>query len=335
MDISVIICTYDRAESLGETLNCLSKCDRTGISAEIIVVDNKGCEATSREVNFYKEILPVRYLVELECGVYGKSHALNRALGNGNLGDIIVVLDDDMSPHPDWLQGVAAITRRWPEKDIFTGRSYIIWPKQPLPPWACDPRLTGWAFSVQYGGEKDVLLSPARWFSGNQFWFRRRILRNGIRFQDMWLTEPRFILDLVEVGYEGVRGPDAVCGHRIQPFLLDEAVLIQRARKVGTHFAEVRLYPVRKTVPHSVLMKKHPLLGRLYCFLNLIRWLVIYYLIKIIFHDSRGFARKLESIERISFYRKALEISAHIPEYRLFRTKNLSDLRSLTSVIFL
>ena len=39
-DISVIICTRNRADSLKETLTCLSRCDRTAIKVQIIVVDN-------------------------------------------------------------------------------------------------------------------------------------------------------------------------------------------------------------------------------------------------------------------------------------------------------
>src|SRR5579884_2438006 len=113
--ISVIICTRNRAASLALTLDMLADADRHQISAEIVVVDNGSEDNTRFVVESYSPSIPIRYLVEPRQGVFGKSHSLNRALEAGGLGDIIAVLDDDMSPHKDWFQGVAAACRRWPD----------------------------------------------------------------------------------------------------------------------------------------------------------------------------------------------------------------------------
>ena len=102
---SVVICTRDRAASLAETLACLSRLDAGGIEFEVVVVDNGSRDDTVARIGDFRDRLRIRSLHEPEPG---KSHALNRALAAGGLGDVIAFLDDDMSPHRDWLRGVAS-----------------------------------------------------------------------------------------------------------------------------------------------------------------------------------------------------------------------------------
>src|SRR6202043_3935219 len=115
------------------TLECLASANRDGIRAEVIVVDNAGGDNTKEVANSFSHRIAVRYLYEPETAGYGKVHALNRALSAGGLGEIVAVLDDDMSPHLDWFQGVKAISERWPDKDLFAGNTYIIWPTDEVP----------------------------------------------------------------------------------------------------------------------------------------------------------------------------------------------------------
>ncbi len=231
--LSVIICTHNRPESLAITLECLASANRNGIQAELVVVNNASQGETEAIVWRFAERIPIRYLYEPQLGIYGKSHALNRALDAGRLGEIIAVLDDDMSPGPDWFQAVIAICNRWPEKDIFTGDTYPIWPHHDVPGWARKSGIQSWIFSAQRVGRSDLPLEDGKWFSGNHFWFRSRVLAGRRRFRDTWLTEPDFQLDLAELGFAGVSGPDAVAGHRVQSRLLDEEAAISRARKTG------------------------------------------------------------------------------------------------------
>lgn len=109
LDISVVICTRNRSQSLSETLRCLATANRAGLQVEVVVVDNGSEDATAEVVQAFGSHLPARLLSEPRQGVYGKSYALNRALDEGRLGKIVAVLDDDMSPHPEWFQGVAAL----------------------------------------------------------------------------------------------------------------------------------------------------------------------------------------------------------------------------------
>jgi glycosyltransferase involved in cell wall biosynthesis len=318
-DISVVICTRNRATSLKETLTHLADGDRSGIDVEIVVVDNGGTDATPEVARDFENHFPVRYVFEPRQGVFGKSHALNRVLDEGLLGRIVAVLDDDMTPHRDWFQGVAALCRRWPDKDIFTGRSYVVWPTPPSPEVAESIALRTWMYSIIDEGKEDILLDTGRWYSGNHFWFRSRCLESGIRFDDIWLTEPKFMLDLEELGYGGVSGPDAVVGHRVQEHLLDQKVIRERAAKVGRSNADVRLRPYRQTVRHARFMKQHPLLGRLFCIAKLIqstgRWLRGW------IHPTpdKRFVATVVALESITYHFYLLRTAMRMPEYRILR----------------
>ncbi len=157
-DLSIIICTANRPDSLRETLDGLAQCDRNGVDVEVLVVDNAGDAATRSVVESFREYIPIRYLTESKPG---KGHALNRALAESPRGGMIAVLDDDMSPDPNWIQGVLSIGARWPQCDFFTGRSYVIWPNASIPEWAKASQITKWAFSVwDFRGDQDREIKP-------------------------------------------------------------------------------------------------------------------------------------------------------------------------------
>lgn len=315
--ISVIICTRDRAESLRITLECLERAIRPDIRAEVIVVDNAGQDNTKEVVESFANRLPVVYLHEGKIGNYGKSHALNRALDHGCKGEIIAVLDDDMSPEPGWFEGVADICQRWPDKDLFGGRSYIIWPDARVPGWAMEPKIRGWIFSVQDFRSGDNHLAQGSWYSGNQFWFRSRALRGGRRFNDMWLTEPDFQFRLIEEGYCGVSNAAVSAGHRVQPELLDANAVLRRAEQTGTYFARLRLDPSRRHTKQSRLLGAHPIAGRVFCLLSLVCWRLQLAATHLILNADRRFARRLVATERTANYRELLRLAGVLERYAL------------------
>ncbi len=317
--ISVIIPTHNRAASLEITLDRLAKTDRRGLDVDIIVVDNASSDATRNVVTSYETRLPVRYLYEPTKGTYGKSHALNKALDTGGLGAIIVVLDDDMNVHEDWFHGVATICKRWPDKDIFTGHTYIIWPSDDVPDWAKKAKFHSSIFSAVSVGGPDTLLEDGHWFSGNHFWFRSRVLEKKPYFKDIWNTEPDFQLDLAEMGYGGIAAPDAIVGHRVQPFLLDKKVVLDRAKKIGTLNAQLRLDPYRKKVKQARLLRKHPCLGRLFCLLNHLQWRILYLTACLYPTDSSRFEHRLIALERMTNYIELLRAANRLQDYAVWK----------------
>ncbi len=318
-DISVIISTQNRAGSLKLTLECLAAADRDGIRTEVIVVDNAGHDNCKEIAEAFREVIPVRYFYEPTMGAYGKSHALNRALDEGGLGEIIAILDDDMSPHSNWFQAVMSICKRWPDHDIFTGDTYIVWPSSEVPGWARKASIHSWIFSADHRGNSDSLLQNGRWFSGNHVWFRSRVLDGGLRFKDIWNSEADFQLDLVERGFRGVACREALVGHRIQPELLVPEFVLKRARKVGYWCAWLRVQPYRRTVKQARLLHNYPWLGRVFCLLNHLRWRLLY-LISYLYPSSAGrFEHRLIAVERMTNYLELFRAAIRLEDYSLWR----------------
>jgi len=104
IDASVIVCTYNRAESLPRTLHSLkSQQVRDGIDWEVLVVDNNSTDGTRHVVENFMPTFPrLRYGFEAAQGL---SHARNRGLTRAR-GRIILFTDDDVAPEADWLQRI-------------------------------------------------------------------------------------------------------------------------------------------------------------------------------------------------------------------------------------
>lgn len=315
--ISVVICTKNRAESLQLTLSHLANADRTGIAAEIVVVDNGSTDDTRAVAESFAARIPVRYYLEPRQGTFGKSHALNRALNEGGLLEIVAVLDDDMTVRHDWFQGVAAICERWPDSDLFTGTTYVIWPTDDVPEWAREAHLQGAVFSSVIT-VKDAPLESGQWYLGGHFWFRERVVHDGtLRFKDIWLTEPEFQLNMIERGSRGTAGPDAVAGHRVQMSLLRREFALQRAHK-NNEVAMVRLRPYRSTVKQARFFRSHPLVTRLFCVARIVGWAAFYCFSLVRFSPERRFIGRLRGLMGMSISMGYLRVARECPEYSVW-----------------
>lgn len=104
ISVSVIICTYNRARSLQNTLNALGKVRIPfGCVGELIVVDNASTDGTAGVVaNAAFDNMLLVYLSEPKRG---KAHALNSALAVAR-GEILVFTDDDVLPSEDWIEQI-------------------------------------------------------------------------------------------------------------------------------------------------------------------------------------------------------------------------------------
>jgi len=124
-DISLLIATRQRPESLARTLRSLASMDTSTITWELIVVDNEGSQETARVVREACVHEAVTLLVE---PVAGKNRALNRALDVAR-GTLTVFTDDDVSVEPTWLREIWEGAARWPRALMFGGRILPRWPE--------------------------------------------------------------------------------------------------------------------------------------------------------------------------------------------------------------
>ncbi|WP_425398119.1 glycosyltransferase family A protein [Aeoliella sp.] len=230
--LSILIPTLHRRESLLTTLELLAAGSAEG-NVEIVVIDN----APQPEIR-EEDIAPYgrKVIRVLHAPTPGKGHALNLAVANSQ-GDVIAVLDDDMSPAPGWIDAVIDAVDQRPNFDIFSGRSYLIWPDGlERPAWTYHPYATGMAFSVfDPGDQRDREMGQGvlRFPSGNHYWFRRRVLQSVPVFPNIWAVDACFVSAARTLGHRGVFVPEVNCGHRIQSGLVDVHRFLKRAHDRG------------------------------------------------------------------------------------------------------
>jgi len=123
MDVSILICTANRANELRDTLHSLAavRCPRL---TELIVIDNKSTDDTRDVVHAAAKAypFPLRYLYEGEEGKYAALNAGIRAAS----GRVIAATDDDARFEVDWVeQAVDGLSRYGCE--FVGGRVLPLW----------------------------------------------------------------------------------------------------------------------------------------------------------------------------------------------------------------
>ncbi|OGW86094.1 MAG: hypothetical protein A3A81_06265 [Omnitrophica bacterium RIFCSPLOWO2_01_FULL_45_10b] len=97
--VSVIVCSYNRAESLRETIESLVS-QSPGCSYEIIVVDNNSKDSTKEVAQSFNG--KVRYVFESKQGL---SYARNKGIGEAR-GQILAFTDDDVIVDSNWVSSI-------------------------------------------------------------------------------------------------------------------------------------------------------------------------------------------------------------------------------------
>lgn len=144
MDVTILICTFNRQRLLASTLDSLAAMHvPTDIRWNVVVVDNNSTDGTRAEVERRVSAFPAPLHWILESR-QGKAHALNTGLAASE-AEVVVFTDDDVNVAPDWLaQAIRPLITR-PDID-YTGGPV-------LPAWQTSP--PGWI-----NGNRGVLWGP-------------------------------------------------------------------------------------------------------------------------------------------------------------------------------
>jgi len=102
MNISVILCTYNRSEGLKKALASIASSKvPDSLTWEVLVVDNNSKDLTREVVSEYVRQHGDRFRYIFE-GQQGKSYALNTGIQEAR-GDLLAFVDDDVTVDPNWL----------------------------------------------------------------------------------------------------------------------------------------------------------------------------------------------------------------------------------------
>lgn len=169
--ISVVICTFNRADLLANVLKAVCNQTLTPEKYEVLIVDNNSTDATHEVAkSFIANHSNLRYIVEVKQGL---SHARNRGW-QASCGEYVAYTDDDCEPPREWLAvAKRIIDERTPE--MFGGPDYAFY-STPKPAW----------FKDSYGSSElsttAVFLNGQEFLGGSNMFFRRDILEKFAGF---------------------------------------------------------------------------------------------------------------------------------------------------------
>lgn len=260
---SVIVCTYNRCESLRDTLSSLvHQCADEGLDCDIIVVDNNSTDGTKTVVEEVagKSGKPVRYLFE---PLQGKSHALNSGI-RAACGDFIAFCDDDVIADSNWIQELykAFVTFN---ADVVGGPVKPLWSSKP-PKWLEDPARQFGPLAVLDRGERPIIAGEAERKAGNFLFGSNMAIRRSV-FNEVGLfrtdlgpagarkggsEDSEMVKCLLEVNKRMVYIPTAFVIHKIPP----ERMTLAYLRKWNFWMARsnARLSTFQKVTPSALLL---------------------------------------------------------------------------------
>jgi glycosyltransferase involved in cell wall biosynthesis len=138
--LAVIVCTWNRADTLAATLASLAAVRApAGSTVDVIVVDNNSRDATPARLQALQPGWPLGQLHARFEARQGKQFALNTGIAHARgLGcEWLAFTDDDILFPPDWLEQASAV---FEHRDVALagGRTELQWPATGRPAWYHD-----------------------------------------------------------------------------------------------------------------------------------------------------------------------------------------------------
>jgi glucosyl-dolichyl phosphate glucuronosyltransferase len=163
---TVILPTYRRPDSLARALDALAGQEDPGVPWDLIVIDNDGPPGAEETFRMRSPGFPVPARLVREDS-RGSAYARNRGIAEAT-GDIVVMIDDDVVPAPDWLARLL--------EPILAGRCdatagmVVLDPAVPRPRWFDEKKIGGYVSRLDLGpierylGETEIALTAnAAW----------------------------------------------------------------------------------------------------------------------------------------------------------------------------
>ncbi|ADB19236.1 glycosyl transferase family 2 [Pirellula staleyi DSM 6068] len=227
MDVSVILCTWNRAAILHRTLQSLrSLVVPPRISWELLVVNNHSSDNTDDVLARHHGALPIRRLYEARAG---KSNAMNTGIAAAS-GDLLLMTDDDVLVDPEWLVSYVAISRSFPDASFFGGPIKPVFGSV-VPSWIT----AGWEHVRSVFGELDygpqpIAIGRKTLPYGANFAVRLPVMRQfpinvhlgRSKHSRIAGEESELFARLLAAGHQGIYQPTALIGHGIEADQLTE-----------------------------------------------------------------------------------------------------------------
>lgn len=132
--ITFIICTYNRADYLDDTLRSLLECEAPCKQTEILVIDNNSEDHTRDVVQKYIPKMRTSISIRIEReSRQGLSHARNRGIREAR-SPVVVFVDDDIRAEKDYINAWLRFFEDHPRAKAAGGKIHVQF-DDPRPAW--------------------------------------------------------------------------------------------------------------------------------------------------------------------------------------------------------
>jgi glucosyl-dolichyl phosphate glucuronosyltransferase len=184
VNVTVIICTYNRCRTLEKALaSVAASALPESTKWEVLVVDNNSSDQTREVADSFCERYPGRFRYVFEPR-QGKSYALNTGVQKAQ-GEILAFVDDDLTVDPDWLRSLTAALHGG-EWSGAGGRTLLAGAFDP-PKWMAmkGPYSLGGILAAQFDlGDRPCVLTRAP-YGANMAFRKEMFLKYGLFRTDL------------------------------------------------------------------------------------------------------------------------------------------------------
>jgi glycosyltransferase involved in cell wall biosynthesis len=205
MDLSVILCTYNRAESLRKTLETFSRLVVSpDLKWELLLVNNNSKDHTPEVIDEFARSsqFTVKYVF---AKTQGRSNALNTGIAVAT-GEILAFTDDDVLLHPDWLSNLVQTFKDFGCAGV-AGRIIPVW-NQPRPSWL-EMEEQQVVVHFEFGDKTKPLDRPP--LGANSAFHRSMFEKYGLFRPDLGVSgNQRITCEDTEFGFRLLRGGEKI-----------------------------------------------------------------------------------------------------------------------------
>lgn len=222
MKISVIICTYNRAILLDDSIKSIQGQDFTHNQFEIVIVDNNSTDNTKEicKKTAITSDVRIKYIFEPRQGL---SFARNTGIEHAE-GEIVLFTDDDIEADKSWLCEIVSVFDR-PEVACAGGPIRPLWPFE-KPSWINTDRLTEPLSISEFSAAKETGYFSGHYPFGANIAFHRETFKQFGAFSEglgrqagkLLSNEEIELCQRIEAAGKQIRfAPNAVIYHKIAP----------------------------------------------------------------------------------------------------------------------
>ena len=241
--ISVVVCTYNRADLLAGALESLVRQSLVPSCYEIIVVDNASTDETPEVVQIFQEKYPEHTIVRVYESQQGLGYARNAGLKHAH-GRHVAYLDDDARASSDWLKTALELFEIVKPTPICLGGPILPFYDAPKSEWFRDD------YESRTWGDKPRFLKKGESFSGSNMVWRKEILeafggfdvRVGVKGDYLSLGEETVPFDKVWRSFDHpvfYYSPQLSVHHWVPPFKMTVSYQLKRAFVAGQVWSQL------------------------------------------------------------------------------------------------